>query len=528
MGVFEHGLTREDLLKRGIDIDVVTPIPLTQALQYKTDKEGNVNRYKTRMPLAGHPGFMKKGIHYHEVFAPTPDQASTRILIALMVKRRLKRLTFDIAQAYCRAPLPEGEQIPVRYPDGFKRKCPKTGRQCFMLLQKSLYGHPAAGRYWDHYRNKTLLAIFNKDGYKAKRSMREPSMLVIKYEGEYAYLLIHTDDGDMVGSTDSYLMRIFTRINDEWECKLTDASFMLGIERNISYDPEDKDNMICEMKMTAFIEGMADVFSQYIQKKDKHTPVKEDMFIHKPIKGDNLEAETRAQELIEQGFQKLLGSLLWAARGVYPECLLGTSMLGRVMAKPTDDAWDNAVHMLNYMHQNRNRGIVFSTKGSNHSAPQAHVDASNKPDPTDSKCQYGYVISWQGGPIVAVSRKLSHIGLSAAHNEYMALHWCIRHVVWVRELLVEMGIPEEVEVATRVRADNTAANQLCNEDIVTTGNQFIITPYHYNKEAVNQQQVEVQYVPTADNIAGVMTKPVKRQVLASLLPRLRGDEAEDE
>ena len=59
----------------------------------------------------------------------------------------------------------------------------------------------------------------------------------------------------------------------------------------------------------------------------------------------------------------------------------------------------------------------------------AYVDASNKPDHTDSKCQYGYAIMLAGGPIVTHSKKLSHVGLSAAHNEYMALQWCNRHVI---------------------------------------------------------------------------------------------------
>ena len=123
---------------------------------------------------------------------------------------------------------------------------------------------------------------------------------------------------------------------------------------------------------------------------------------------------------------------------------------------------------------------------------------------------------------MSTSKKLNHIGLSAAHNEYMALHWCNRAVEWLRELLVEMGYPELVSKPTIVRGDNTAANQLCNENIITTGNQFMITPYHYNKEMVNRKVVKIEYVPTADNVADVMTKAVHKNVLDRLLPTLVG------
>ena len=158
-----------------------------------------------------------------------------------------------------------------------------------------------------------------------------------------------------------------------------------------------------------------------------------------------------------------------------------------------------------------------------------YVDASKKPDPTDSKCQYGYaIIMLAGGPIMTHSKKLSHVGLSAAQNEYMALQWCNRHVVWLRHLLVEMGYSDNVMVSdpTLVRGDNTAANQLCYEDIVASGNLLIIAPYHYNKEVVTLRLVEVKYVKTEDNLADLTTKAdtVDRTTSARLTDRLAGYE----
>ena len=102
-----------------------------------------------------------------------------------------------------------------------------------MILKKSLYGHPAAGRYWDKHRNETVLRLFNADGYKARRSVREPSLVVITRGEEYAFALTHTDDVDLVGTSDEFLKGIHAKLNNEWECKITDPSFMLGVERNI-------------------------------------------------------------------------------------------------------------------------------------------------------------------------------------------------------------------------------------------------------------------------------------------------------
>ena len=190
------------------------------------------------------------------------------------------------------------------------------------------------------------------------------------------------------------------------------------------------------------------------------------------------------------------------------------------MAQPSEEAWAAACHMLTYMCQHKDHGIRFSSSGNDE--PAAYVDSSNKPDPTDSKCQYGYCHLWQGGCIIAASKKLAHVGLSAAHNEYMAAHWANRHTAWLRDLLVEMEVLPEDSMPTVTWGDNRAANLLCEEDIITCGNQFMQVPYHYNKEMVQRQQVTMQYIPTKYNVADLFTKSVSKQVLQELLPVLLG------
>ena len=289
---------------------------------------------------------------------------------------------------------------------------------------------------------------------------------------------------------------------------------MLGIRREVTVTPEGE--MQVELTMIAFIEAMAEAFKHHLKKRSCSTPLPDGFFIHK----DSKTPEQEIKSVLDRGYQRLFGMLLWAARGTFPECLEGTSMLGRVMAAPTEQAWEAACHMLTYMHTHKHHGIRFTSNGN--SKPVAYVDSSNKPDPTDSKCQYGYVIMWQGGCIITCSKKLAHVGLSAAHNEYMAAHWCNRHTAWMRDLLTEMGIEDAVLEPTITYGDNRAANLLCEEDIITCGNQFMQVPYHYNKEATQQGVIRMQYVPTKFNLADLFTKSVSRQVLQELLPVLLG------
>ena len=154
------------------------------------------------------------------------------------------------------------------------------------------------------------------------------------------------------------------------------------------------------------------------------------------------------------------------------------------------------------MRQNDSLGIKFTETDSE---PLAFVDASNKDDPSDGKTQYGYCIYW-GGPLIVKSSKLTHVGVNSTYNEYMALHYCIKQIVWMRQMLVEIGLADLVSSPTMIHADNKQANNLCNEDVVTAGNMYFRTGYHYNKEAVRDKYVKVSYIHTSLNLSDICTK----------------------
>jgi site-specific DNA-cytosine methylase len=510
LGVVEHGFSRRQLREMGI---TTNPIPFSICLTYKYDKDGSIDRYKSRFALAGHKGNMQQGIHFDKTYSSTPIQHTTKILQAIMVKYKLHRLAFDIKQAYCQADMPEGQQMAVRYPEGFRRYDQDTGEEQFLLLRKNLYGAPQAGRLWEKERNKVLMQVFSQQGWTIKRSRKDPCMFMITKGSIRTWILIWTDDVDMVGEDEVVLQEIFQMINAKWESKQVDASYMLGVKRNITWRD---DVMEVELTMTAFVAGMAAAFSDHLIKRTINTPVPDKLFLHKSSKT----TEEESKRVLERGYMQLYGMLLWAARGTYPECLIGCSMLGRVMAAPTEEAWHAAVWMLTYLTQHSERGIKYSSAGN--AAPVAFTDASNKPDPNDSKCQYGYTHLWMGGPIIAVSKKLNHVGLSAAHNEYQATHWANRHTMWLRDLLTEMDLGDAIQEPTATFGDNRASNLLCEEDIVTCGNQFMQIPFHFNKEVIESGAVTIHYVPTAENIADLYTKAVSKQVLDKLLARALG------
>ena len=104
----------------------------------------------------------------------------------------------------------------------------------------------------------------------------------------------------------------------------------------------------------------------------------------------------------------------------------------------------------------------------------------------------------------------------------MALHHCIKQIVWYRQLMEELGLSDYCSTPTKVYADNKQANNICSEDLVTAGNMYFRTGYHYNKEAVRDGYVEVVYCNTDDNIADATTKALGPAKVRVFKPQLTG------
>ena len=104
----------------------------------------------------------------------------------------------------------------------------------------------------------------------------------------------------------------------------------------------------------------------------------------------------------------------------------------------------------------------------------------------------------------------------------MALHHCIKQIVWLRQLMTDIGLSHCISQPTLVLADNKQANNLCNEDLVTAGNMYFRTGYHYNKEAVRDRIVTVDYVNTQFNLSDACTKALGANKIKLFQPVLHG------
>lgn len=530
MGVFDHGYTKQQLIDLNIcdkDFKVKKPINLSIVLDHKYT-DGVLTRYKVRMAVAGHKYNLKKGIHYNEVFAAAPNQNTARVMCALTTAMGLYRKSWDIKLAYCWADLPKDQLIALQYPQGYERY-DDNGEPLYIVLRKNCYGIPNAGRIWSQHRDQWINEYFNKGGYRCHRCTYDPCLFYItrghrtidpsstskdrRPANEEAWVSIHTDDCDAYGTSKSLLNDIYKAMAKQWSAKEVDPNFMLGVKREARLTPNGKS---VTMTMEAYVKGMVEAFRDNIPACNPPTPFPPGKKLWKSKNPDPAEVK----EVLDLGYQRAVGMLLWAQRGVYPECTYGVNQLCRFMSSPTREAWDAAMHMMAWMRTNANKGIRFHDNGN--LEPIVFSDAAFDPDPQDGLSQYGFCTMWMGGPIATSSKKLAHVGLSSFHNEYMALRHASADALWLRNLLREIGLQCFITSPTVIFGDNDAANKLTSEDFISTGNKYIYTQYHWVKELVREMEVKVLPKRTKLNLADLFTKPCPREVFQALGDKLKG------
>ena len=119
-------------------------------------------------------------------------------------------------------------------------------------------------------------------------------------------------------------------------------------------------------------------------------------------------------------------------------------------------------------------------------------------------------------PVMSKTWKLKHVTLSSTEAELSALAEAGTYVVWAREFLADLGFPQSGP--TPVMEDNQSAITM---SIKGGGNfkrsKHLIVRQTFIDELIKDGTLSLQYCPTTDMVADLLTKPVDQATLQHLL-----------
>ena len=220
-------------------------------------------------------------------------------------------------------------------------------------------------------------------------------------------------------------------------------------------------------------------------------------------------------------YRELVGCLLYLGVCTRPDISYAIASLARFVANPHEVHWNMLKGLLRYVKGTKDYGLFYgkcsqSDKGSQ--ALYAYVDASWADDLMTRRSTTG-VLTYIGSHLVDWSSKLqSLVTHSIAEAEYVAADSATRTVIWFRTLLKDLN-DEQLE-PTIMYEDNMACLLLSKREGKFLTSKHIGLRYHYLREKVMLKEIKMEYVPTDQQLADMLTKALAFRKFDELMKRI--------
>ena len=388
-------------------------IPCTWVLRLKRNPAGDVIKLKARICLRG--DLMNQD---EDNFAPVVAFSTVRFFLVASMIMGWTTLSADWSNAFTQATLKE--PIYMAIPRGFKSKFGSNG---VLKLLKSLYGSRLAPKTWYQHLRSALI-----NDLKMKESPIDPCLLY----RDNLLMILYVDDAGLAAPNRSII--------EEFVQELKDLNFDLQIENEFSE------------YLGIGIEQLPDGSRHMTQKGlIKKILLATDMENCKPnwcpAKSLALGSDPDGEPFNENfSYSSVVGMLLYLSNNTRIDITYAVSQVARFTHNPKQSHGEALKMIVRYLAKTQDKGLIV--KPSKKLTLHAHVDADfsglhgrePQDDPNSARSRYGYIICFNGIPLVWKSQLIKEICQSTLHSEYVGLSYCCRALIPMRELILDVPV----------------------------------------------------------------------------------------
>jgi hypothetical protein len=448
-------------------------------LAIKRDQEGTVAKYKARLVAKGFDQI--PGQDFTHTFAPVARWESIRFVLYLAAVRDLELRHIDIKTAYLNGVLKE---------DVYMRR-PEMLGDGFWKLNKAIYGLKQAGREWYFNINSTYTSM------GMKRCESDWSVHYRIAKGRSTITTTSVDD-ILAASTSKEESDLFTS-ELEKNYSITDnhdVTWILGCRitrwRNRRSLKLDQERYTISILEEFHMENCNITTTPMIGLLTKDNCPKTEMEIK------------NTQKL---PYRELVGKLMYLATCTRPDIAFAVRELAKFMSNYGEPHWKAAKHLLRYLQGTRSYGIYYGQVDNPYPLFKVFTD-SDWAQGENRKSVCGFVVMMEGGPIAWSSKQQGVVALSSCEAEYIACTHAAKTLLWCRSLAKELGF--EQQIPTTLFCDNQGTIACTRDPQHHTRMKHIDIRFHFIRDCVQKETINVTHIPTAENAADFLTKPLGR------------------
>ena len=208
-------------------------------------------------------------------------------------------------------------------------------------------------------------------------------------------------------------------------------------------------------------------------------------------------------------YASAIGSIMYAMLCTRPDVAYSISVTSRYQQNPGEAHWVVVKNILKYLRRTKELFLVYG--GSiNEIGITSYTDASFQTDRDDFRSQSGYVFTLNGGAVSRRSSKQDTIADPTTQAEYIAASDAIKEAVWLKNFITDLRVVPSISNPIDVYYDNSGALAQAKELRALHRSRHILRKYHLVREIVTRGDVKVCKIPTDDNVADPLTKPLAR------------------
>lgn len=466
------------------------PIQCKWVFKIKRDSDGKISKYKARLVAKGFT--QVRGVDYNETYSPVVRSSTLRLLFSLAVEYDWDIDQWDVTTAFLYGKLKE--DIYMLQPVGAITKGQET-KVC--KLKRSLYGLKQASNAWFNELDREMLSL----GFT--QSKIEPCLyqkLLGDRDRDRIVIVIYVDD-IFIFCSDIHKKekeKLKTELLKKFKVKdLGHARHVLGMrlrrdENNIYLDQEQYViNVLKDFEMTDC--------------KPVNTPMETGIRLEKASDSDN-----------RLPYQNLIGCLNYLAQNSRPDIAHAVSVLSQFNNCYDEIHYKCAKRVLRYLKGTSDFALTFRKSGKLELLGYVDADWGGS---YDRKSFTGLMFILGENLITWESRKQRCVALSSTEAEYIGLSQASKEAIYLRSLLNSITNNTCAKPVV-IYNDNQSAHHIARNKMNHNRTKHIDIRFHFIREAILNESVEVTYVSSQDMLADMLTKSLPGPKFKNALTRL--------
>ncbi|KAG8482492.1 hypothetical protein CXB51_023954 [Gossypium anomalum] len=384
---------------------------------------------------------------------PMVHAVTIRTILAIAVMKKWQLRQVDVNNVFLNGELTE--EIFMDQPPGFE-VFDSSGQKLVCCLNKALYGLRQAPCAWFHALKQFLTDVL---GFHASHA--DLSLFVrTSFDGQLL-LMAYVDDIVITGSSGAAIDSVVRQLHSKFALKdMSRLNFFLGIEIHTTsqgmYLSQRK--YVKEILAKANITGVAATL----------TPM---------VCMPKLVAFDESQACLDGHLYRSLVGMLQYLCITRPDLSFYVNKPSQYMNSPSDSHWKVVKRVLSYLIGTLEYGLCYS----------------------HGQCKLvGYSDADWASSIE--DRR------STTEEEYRSLDYCVSEVLWFKQLLAEIRVG--LEQTPVVWCDNTSTVSMSANLTHHTRVKHVEIDHHFVREKVLDGTIQVNYVPSANQVVDILTKPI--------------------